>query len=338
MSNNEEIVQQNNNQTGASENSATPSVQPQDRGVAIHSMPENFRFDNNGSSSAKTFGLLILIGGTFLIILSLFLLYVFVYKGGADKTSQENIVNQVTKNTTTKPVEKKPEPTKTEESTFATTTDELDLLAEETDLATTTATTTEEQINDQVVSSRREAEDTDGDGLFDKEEGLLGSDINEVDSDGDGYSDFSEVSNLYNPAGSGKLSDSRKVIKYVNDFFGYNLFYPAEWALGKVGGDDSIVLTSPDNQFVQIISQVNERGLSIEEWFSEQQSLTLPISSSRKVFTDTWQGVKSEDGLVVYITDIDKKYIFVVAYSSGVVDSLDYKNIFDMIVKSFMVK
>lgn len=41
--------------------------------------------------------------------------------------------------------------------------------------------------------------DTDGDGLFDVEEKLIGSDINKIDTDDDGISDFDEVENATSP-------------------------------------------------------------------------------------------------------------------------------------------
>ena len=46
--------------------------------------------------------------------------------------------------------------------------------------------------------------DTDGDGLSDYLESVLGLDVGNVDTDGDGFSDKEELSNGYNPIGSGK--------------------------------------------------------------------------------------------------------------------------------------
>ena len=47
--------------------------------------------------------------------------------------------------------------------------------------------------------------DTDEDGLTDTEEATYGTEIDNPDTDGDGYSDGSEVENGYNPAGEGEL-------------------------------------------------------------------------------------------------------------------------------------
>lgn len=55
--------------------------------------------------------------------------------------------------------------------------------------------------------------DTDGDGLADKLEEGLGTDINNTDTDSDGVSDYDEViKNRTNPLGSGKLSYDNKLL------------------------------------------------------------------------------------------------------------------------------
>lgn len=49
-----------------------------------------------------------------------------------------------------------------------------------------------------------QAKDSDGDGLFDEIEVLIGSDINNEDSDNDGYSDKEELVNSYSPTSKEK--------------------------------------------------------------------------------------------------------------------------------------
>jgi len=55
------------------------------------------------------------------------------------------------------------------------------------------------------IESRAEIADTDQDGLDDKLEEALGTDINNSDSDNDGYSDGDEVKNGFSPLGSGVI-------------------------------------------------------------------------------------------------------------------------------------
>ena len=58
---------------------------------------------------------------------------------------------------------------------------------------------------DQIISSFKFIQDTDSDGLFDDKEAEYGCDINNPDSDGDGYLDGDEVDNGYDPMSEGKL-------------------------------------------------------------------------------------------------------------------------------------
>jgi hypothetical protein len=178
--------------------------------------------------------------------------------------------------------------------------------------------------------------DSDSDGLTDKEESLLGSDLSNKDSDGDGYEDFSEVMNLYNPAGQGKLEDSVKIKEYENNTYSYNLIYPAGWTVSGVGGDDSVMLRSGDNHFIQVITQSNANIQSIEDWYKQQ--FNVPgINNSRLISANNWQGVRNEDGLTVYLTDNERNSIFTITYNLGNQSVLEYKNIFEMIIKSFKI-
>ncbi len=61
------------------------------------------------------------------------------------------------------------------------------------------------KINGENMPTNSEL-DTDGDGLIDQQETLLGTDKNKIDTDGDGYSDKQEIDGGYNPLGPGKLN------------------------------------------------------------------------------------------------------------------------------------
>jgi hypothetical protein len=183
----------------------------------------------------------------------------------------------------------------------------------------------------------RDGVDADGDGLTDKEEVALGSDANSMDGDGDGYSDFSEIINLYNPAGAGKLADSDKIKNYLNEVYGYEALYPVALPVAEVGGKDSVIFRSVDNHFIQIIAQANQGGLAIDEWYNQQFGASAAENLSQ-ISGNGWQGIKSEDGLIVYLGDDSLKFIFVITYNPGEQNILEYKNIFEMILKSFTVK
>lgn len=174
--------------------------------------------------------------------------------------------------------------------------------------------------------------DEDGDGLSDKEEAALGSDPAVADSDGDGYDDYTETVNLYNPAGSGRLENNSNIKKYENFSYNYSLLYPLSWAQSRVGDDDSIILRSGDNHFIQIIAQTNSSGQSIAEWYRQAAGEEAP---SETISFSNWTGIQNTEGNTVYFTDKNKKYIFTVAYNVGPNGtSRDYLNIFKMILRT----
>ena len=180
------------------------------------------------------------------------------------------------------------------------------------------------------------ATDSDNDGLADKEEILLGCDAGNMDSDGDGYNDLSEVMNLYNPAGANKLINNPNISKYLNNSFNYNLLYPADWSFSAIGGDDSVMFRSSDNQFIQVIGQDNQDREPIGNWYKKQFDIAA-IDSAKLIITDNWQGIKSEDGLIIYLTDKQYNNIITITYIPGQDNVLDYINIFEMMIKSLEI-
>ncbi|MDD4606971.1 MAG: hypothetical protein PHS07_01335 [Patescibacteria group bacterium] len=64
--------------------------------------------------------------------------------------------------------------------------------------------------------------DSDGDGLFDRDEvKIYETNPLNLDTDGDGYSDGEEVKNNYNPRGEGKLRDFEKELQKLKDTQGF---------------------------------------------------------------------------------------------------------------------
>jgi len=178
--------------------------------------------------------------------------------------------------------------------------------------------------------------DQDGDGLTDKEEALLGTDLSKADSDGDNYNDLAETQSLYNPAGQGKMETSSAIKKYENSTYKYGILYPANWTLSNVGGDDSIVVQSNDNHFIQIIAQPNRKNQSIEDWYKEQFSVES-VNDALKTEVNGLSGIKNDNGLIIYITDKNNGTIYTITYNLGENNVIEYKNIFEMIIKSFTI-
>jgi len=177
------------------------------------------------------------------------------------------------------------------------------------------------------------AADDDQDGLSNSEEIILGTNVKASDSDGDGFKDAEEFNNGYNPAGAGKLSTNASLGTYLNTTFNFSLLYPVKWDRTIASTDDSVIFTAPNKQFVQILVQPNSNQDEIVSWYRATFNVTS-VPNSQLIINETWNGVKTPDGLTVYLTNKDKNYIFVLTYNLASTKVLEYKNIFDMMVRN----
>ncbi len=187
----------------------------------------------------------------------------------------------------------------------------------------------EENSNGQPVS----AADDDSDGLTNSEEALLGTNAKASDSDQDGYNDLEELNNGYNPAGAGKIAANASLGTYLNTTFNVSLLYPVEWDRTIASTDDSVLFTASNRQFVQMLVQPNSNQDDIIDWYRSTFNVQT-VPNSQMVINETWDGVKTPDGMTVYLTNKDKTYIFVVTYNLGSSKILEYKSIFDLAVRS----
>lgn len=179
-------------------------------------------------------------------------------------------------------------------------------------------------------------EDRDGDGLLDKEEDLLGSNKDSTDSDSDGYADLSETLNLYNPAGKNKLVDNTSIRSYLAEDQSFYLLYPSKWVRTFNSKDGSVVFRSSDDHFIQLMIENNDKNESLDNYFKTILNLT-EIKDSWRRTNDTWQGIMTEDGLQIYMMGTKKDKIYILRYSPS--DTvLEYPNIFQMMIKSFVIK
>ncbi|MEA3463826.1 MAG: hypothetical protein U9R14_02010 [Patescibacteria group bacterium] len=314
--------------------------------IIIHTMPKRFRFVHKKANKAKTTGLLIIAGGAVFFI-AIIVLFFCLFKirsvkpeltsapatPGAISEAQQSKASH--KDNQIKSGKKDVSPPLKATSTKQALPDDnkIDTVAATTTLANGTTAAATSTLADFIKGV-----DSDNDGLTDKEEKLLGSGLNNMDSDGDGYNDLTEAINLYNPvkAGDDKLINNPGVNKYLNNTFNYNLLYPNSWAQSAIVGGESVMFKSNDNHFIQVIVQPNIDHQDIENWH-KQQFDTEVIDQERKITTNSWQGIKSEDGLIIYLTGRKYNYIFTITYNTGLSNKLDYANIFAIAVKSFEI-
>ncbi len=180
------------------------------------------------------------------------------------------------------------------------------------------------------------AEDTDNDGLTDKEEEIFKTDKNNPDTDNDSFSDGSEIINLYNPLeGSGaKLADSGLVKIYSNETFNYSLFYPEPF-LPKMmpeSEDKELIISTETGEFFSLVVIDNPEKISVGDWYKKQVKELEP-EKFKKTTVDGYEAVWSLDGLTLYFGKEDK--IFAFTYNIGAEKKANFKSTFLMMIKSF---
>jgi hypothetical protein len=146
---------------------------------------------------------------------------------------------------------------------------------------------------------------------------------------------LTEALNLYNPAGNGKLINNSNVSKYQNNSFAYNILYPTIWDKNVLSDESSIIFSINSNSFVQVLVEENETGANIKNWYTSR-FFTL-VDSANFIENENWEGVYSEDGLAVYLTNKQKSYIYTILYTVPEGQTQSYINIFKIIVNSFLV-
>lgn len=321
------------------------SASAADEDMVIHTMPKKFLNAHVVNNKAQKTGLIIIIAGVFFMAAVGFALYYFLFKannisglGPAADNSGGTSQQQAENNNSSESA-----PTADNQANQETASSTLPSLTDET--ATTTvyieepaaATTTEENANSESASTSAEAlisgNDGDSDGLTNEEEKILGTAADKPDSDGDGYTDKVELFNLYNPAGTGKLAVNPNLKQYFNKNYNYNLLLPYAWSQSDLGGDNSVVFKAENGQFFQVLVMPNNGSQEIEEWYKTQ--FWNGSEKYELIALGDLQAVKSENGLMVYFTDKDKKNVYVLTYNLGLGKILEFSNLFEVMVKSF---
>lgn len=182
--------------------------------------------------------------------------------------------------------------------------------------------------NINATSPLPSSKDADSDGLTDSEEAVYQTNVNEKDTDGDGYYDGAEVASGFDPTKTGgvKLADSSNMKTYGNSSAGYSLPYPSGWAAGATGeGGSDVMFTSTTGEFIQVSVQENAGRLPVLDWYLAQS----PSIDQTKVSTIVINGrsaVLSPDNLNIYIGDGSR--IIVLTYNPGTKTQISFGKTF----------
>lgn len=289
--------------------------------VTIHTMPKRYMAFSPDTANAKSTGLLILILGFLFLVLALLLFYFYILKDPIVTVDPEP-----TSPVVTDPVEPtKPDPEPEPAKPTATTTKPVQA-----------SSTPIKKINASSNDDYQNATDSDRDGLSDLEELVLGSSPNSDDTDGDGYTDRLEVISLYDPASKSRIIESVNVEEYSNDKYEYNVFIASVWTVDSISGEDSLIVSLGKDQYIQIIAQDNVNEQSIDEWYKEIFEVD-EIKDSQVYKKGNWSGVIADSRLTYYLEHPSKKYFITINYEIGDDNTLYYKNIFDMMLASISI-
>lgn len=186
-----------------------------------------------------------------------------------------------------------------------------------------------------------EGKDTDGDGLTDAEEQLLGTNPTKVDTDGDGYKDGDEVKNGYDPSVPKlKLIESTHLKKGELVPSGASSFIPATW---NMEGDGMV-----GQQYVDTKTEAHFEISGVYNLKNRPVSMTLPawIASLVKdqgwgeIDSSTLQTSKTKAGYEAWRTS-DKLITFVILgddvvgirYNLLTSSAYDFRTLYDIFVQ-----
>lgn len=94
------------------------------------------------------------------------------------------------------------------------------------------------------------------------------------DTDGDGFGDAQEITNLYNPAGlaPARLLDTGLVYEYENPRDGWTISVPRQWAIAAQGSDQRtlVVTTAEGREVLAVFLEEHPSDLTLEVWANQR--------------------------------------------------------------------
>lgn len=188
--------------------------------------------------------------------------------------------------------------------------------------------------SEEAPGAVRSSPDTDADGLTDREELLLGTNVSSADTDEDTYDDRTELMNDYSPLGAGqKIAEANLVASYTNPTYGYSVAYPRAWLANSLDTTNKQVLFISDTEeFFEILVEENPLNTPIAEWY-RAQSPSLANAALSATIIDGVPAVWSADGLTLYAGR--DGLVYILTYNKGTLDAVNWPAMFEYFHKHF---
>jgi hypothetical protein len=340
-----------------------------EKNIRIRTMPRKFKISTSGSDKKTTMiGAIIMIVGLLVLASAVYLAYIFLINPASTpapviKNQQEPVNNTPVVSTpvatttpaaasTTTPVvatsSQQTSPIASSTSNIASSTinqatttptvaTTTPIISTSTPAAVSTSTSVSSILSSGNLPTGSSVVDSDKDGLSDPEELIFGTDPNKKDSDGDGYSDGAEVLNLYNPAGTGKITDNPHIAVYQDAAAKFSVDYPKIWTAQNLNNGQSVIFSAADNSFVEIVSMPDIGRKSIKDWYNNQFPDT-PATDADVISKNGWQGIFHQSKETFYLVDAAKNNIYTISYTPVSDSKPDYYHIFLMMINSFILK
>jgi hypothetical protein len=184
-----------------------------------------------------------------------------------------------------------------------------------------------------------EAADTDGDGLSDPEEAVLGTDFTMADSDGDGFTDGSELQNGYDPAATSLTitnSPRYRTVQIGNGEAILDVYLPTAWTVGvdtATGGN--VIQTGTPTDFA-IRGALRPAGMTFTEWLASNDPSADPSAMRQFTTRSGYVAHMSFDRLHSYVEV--QGFIFAITYRSGTATTYDYRALYDYVVQTIRAR
>jgi hypothetical protein len=332
-----------------------------EKNIRIRTMPRKFKISSKAGDKKTTIvGAVIMIVGFLVMVAAVYLAYIYLIKpqppvsapavSQPQKSNQTPTVSQpvtpipaVTPATTTVPSAATTTPiaTPVATSTISTASSSTSLISSSSQPIIATSTTASFSASSTLAHDglplNAKVLDADNDGLSDTEEAIFGTDPGKPDTDGDGYPDGSEVLNLYDPAGPGKITANSHIAVFNDAAAKFSVDYPKIWQVQNLNNGQSIIFSAADNSFIEIVSMADTGKLSIKDWYNSQFPDT-PVTDANVATKNGWQGVFHQSREIFYLADAAHNNIYTISYVPATDANPNLYHIFLMMINSLVLK